>query len=135
MRLKASTDFGLRALMRLASDPEQAVSTADMARDLAISRHHLTKVIQTLAARGIVVTRRGFGGGFALARDANQIGLGEIVRLMEADQPLVECFRSDGGACTLTADCLLKNRLASARDAFFAQLDNTTLADLRLSAN
>jgi Rrf2 family nitric oxide-sensitive transcriptional repressor len=129
MRLKASTDFGLRALMRLAGEPERAISTSEMAQEMAISRNHLTKVIQSLAAGGIVVTRRGAGGGFALARAAEEVTLGEVVRLMEADQPIVECFRPDGGCCTLTPACRLKGRLAAAREAFLAELDRTTLAE------
>ena len=51
------------------------------------------------------------------------------MRDLEADQPLVECFRGDGGACVLTPRCRLKKRLAAARQAFLAELDTTTLAD------
>ena len=133
MRLKSSTDFALRALMRLAGAPERAFSTNDMARELGLSRHHLTKIVQALAAAGIVETRRGSGGGFALGRPAEAVTLGEVVRLLEADQALVECFRPDGGACTLTPNCRLKGRLAAAREAFLKELDDTTLAECAYS--
>lgn len=129
MRLKASTDFGLRALMRLAAEPDRAISTKEMAKELKISRNHLTKVIQTLVGGGFVVTQRGSGGGAALARSAHSLTLGEAVRLMEADQAIVECFRSDGGCCNLSPSCKLKGRLANAREAFLAELDRTTLAE------
>lgn len=129
MRLKSSTDFGLRALMRLAGQPEQAFSTNGMARELGISRHHLIKIVQTLSGAGLVATRRGSGGGFALARPAGEITLAEAVRVLEAGQALVECFRSDGGACNLMPDCRLKGRLAAAREAFLGELERTTLAD------
>ncbi|MEQ9326848.1 MAG: Rrf2 family transcriptional regulator [Rhodospirillales bacterium] len=129
MRLKSSTDFGLRALMILAGQPAQDYSTNDMARELGISRHHLIKIVQTLSAAGIVATRRGAGGGFALARPAGDITLGEAVRALEAGQALVECFRADGGACNLMPACRLKGRLAAAREAFLDELDGTTLAD------
>ena len=85
-----------------------------------MSRHHLTKIIATLAQAGIVATRRGGGGGAVLARPANQIRLGEVVRLLEAGQPLVECFQATGGACTVTGCCRLKARLRSAEAAFLA---------------
>ena len=111
MRLTSFTDFGLRALMRMASEPSRAFSTADLADEFALSRHHLTKIIATLAQAGIVATRRGGGGGAVLARPANQIRLGEVVRLLEAGQPLVECFQATGGACTVTGCCRLKARL------------------------
>ncbi|MEZ5924999.1 MAG: Rrf2 family transcriptional regulator [Hyphomicrobiaceae bacterium] len=129
MRLTQYTDFGLRALMRLAGTPDRSFTTEEIAQELAISRHHLTKVVRDLAARGVLTTRRGAGGGLALARPASEITLGEVVRHLEARHAIVECFRADGGACTLTPRCRLRRRVATAAEAFLAELDKTTLAD------
>jgi len=135
MRLTSFTDFGLRALMRMASNPEQAFSTAALASEFGLSRHHLTKIMAALAQAGIVVTRRGGGGGAMLARPAREIGLGEVVRVLEAGQVLVACFgASGGGACSLTGCCRLKARLHAAEAAFLADLDRATLADIALRA-
>ena len=128
MRLTSFTDFGLRALMRLAGEPERLFTTEEIAREFHISRHHLTKIVRELAAGGIVATQRGVGGGFRLARPAEQVTLGEIVRLLERRSPTAECFRADGGGCVLTPGCRLKARLADAREAFLNELDRTTLA-------
>jgi Rrf2 family nitric oxide-sensitive transcriptional repressor len=129
MRLTSFTDFGLRALMRLAGEPERVFTTDEIAREFAISRHHLVKVVRELADAGIVATQRGGGGGFRLARAAEAVTLGEVVRVLEARHALVECFRSDGGGCSLTPTCRLKNRLAKAANAFLAELDKTSLAE------
>jgi Rrf2 family nitric oxide-sensitive transcriptional repressor len=53
----------------------------------------------------------------------------KVVRGLEDDQPLAECFRADGGTCVLTPRCRLKKRLAAARQAFLDELDATSLAD------
>ena len=129
MRLTSFTDFGLRALMRLAGDPERVFTTDEIARTFGISRNHLTKVIRELATADIVATHRGAGGGFRLARPADDITLGEIVRALEARSALAECFRRDGGACVLTPECRLKGKLKAARGAFLEELDRTTLAE------
>jgi Rrf2 family nitric oxide-sensitive transcriptional repressor len=129
MRLTAFTDYGLRALMRLAGEPDNVLTTAELARELDISRHHLTKVVGELADGGFIATQRGAGGGFRLARPATRISLGEVVRRLEARHAIVECFRSDGGACTLLARCRLKGRLAAAAEAFLAELDKSSLAE------
>ncbi len=129
MRLTAFTDFGLRALMRLAGDPRRSFTTHEIATEFAISRHHLIKVVRALAEAGFVKTQRGAGGGFMLARPAHSITLGEVVRELEKGQPIVECFRADGGHCVLTPRCRLKKRLAAAREAFLRELDTTTLAE------
>lgn len=132
MRLTSFTDFGLRALMRMASDPARGFSTADLAEEFALSRNHLTKIIQRLAQGGIVTTRRGGGGGAMLAKPARDIRLGDVVRLLEEGQALVDCFAPGGGDCTITGCCRLKARLRAAEAAFLADLDRSTLADIAL---
>jgi Rrf2 family nitric oxide-sensitive transcriptional repressor len=129
MRLTAFTDFGLRALMRLAGEPTRSFSTKEIATEFDISRNHLTKVVRDLADGGFVATQRGAGGGFRLARSPETITLGEVVRMLERRHAVAECFRDDGGACVLTPHCRLKSKLAQAREAFFRELDATTLAE------
>lgn len=129
MRLTAFTDYALRALMRLAGEPDRTFTTDEIAREFVISRNHLTKVVRQLAEGGYVATHRGAGGGFRLARPAEKIKLGEVVRLLEARHAMVECFRADGGGCVLTPRCRLKGKLALATRAFIAELDRTTLAE------
>ena len=132
MRLTSFTDFGLRALMRMASLPDRAFSTAELADEFGLSRHHLTKIMAALAQAGIVTTRRGAGGGAMLARPPEHIRLGDIVRVLEDGQALVECFAVGGGACSITGCCRLKARLQRAEAAFLADLDRSTLADVAL---
>lgn len=129
MRLTTFTDFALRALMRLAGEPSRSFATGEIAAEFGISRNHLAKVVRDLADGGFIATQRGAGGGFSLARPAQAITLGEVVRALEKRQELVECFRRDGGACVLTPRCRLKGRLAAAREAFMRELDATTLAE------
>lgn len=132
MRLTFFTDYGLRMLMRMAQDPGRAFSTAELAQELDLSRNHLAKIMQHLARAGLIDTRRGGGGGAMLARPADEIRLGALVRLLEEGQPLVECFATDGGACTIDGRCRLKARLRSAEAAFLSDLDRSTLADIAL---
>jgi Rrf2 family nitric oxide-sensitive transcriptional repressor len=132
MRLTSFTDYGLRMLMRMASAPGRAYSTAELADEFNLSRNHLAKIMQRLARAGLIETRRGGNGGAVLARPAAEIRLGAVVRLLEEGQPLVECLAENGGACTLDGRCRLKARLRSAEAAFLADLDRSTLAAIAL---
>lgn len=132
MRLTSFTDYGLRALMRIASDTTRAWSTAEIADEFGISRNHLTKAMALLASEGFLATRRGGGGGAMLARPADTISIGDVVRVLERGQSLVECFQADGGACCITPVCQLKGMLAEAEQAFLAQLDQQRLSDCAL---
>jgi Rrf2 family nitric oxide-sensitive transcriptional repressor len=129
MRLLSSTDFALRVLMRLSAEPDAHVSTDTLARELVISRNHLHKIVQFLTEAGLVRTIRGAHGGVMLARPANEIKVGEVIRSREQDQALVECFRRDAGACTLLPRCRLRGMLDDAKNAFYQHLDRYTLAD------
>jgi Rrf2 family nitric oxide-sensitive transcriptional repressor len=129
MRLTSFTDYGLRALMRLAGEPDRSFTTDELAGELRISRNHLAKVVQELARAGYLKAQRGAGGGLRLSRAPDAISLGEIVRLLERRHAIVECFRADGGGCTLTAACRLRSKLAAAREAFLRTLDATALAE------
>ena len=129
MRLLASTDFALRILMRLAADPDRHRSTEVLAGEVGVPRNHLHKIVQDLAQAGIVRTLRGARGGVMLAQPPAGISVGAVVRHLEQDQALVECFRPDGGACCLSPDCRLRGVLWQGREAFLAVLDRRSLAD------
>ncbi len=135
MRLLTSTDFALRVLMRLAATPDAHVSTDALARQLVISRNHLHKIVQYLTEAGLVRTIRGARGGVMLARPASEIKVGEVIRDHEQDQALVECFRADGGACTLLPRCRLRGMLDAAKDVFYRYLDQYTLAECLAGSN
>ena len=134
MRLTSFTDYGLRMLMRMASAPERAFSTADLAGEFGLSRNHLSKIMQQLSRAGIVETRRGGGGGAMLARPAAELRLGQVIAVLEEDQPIVECFGSGTIHCTIDRHCRLKTRLRAAERAFLTDLDRSTLADIALPA-
>ncbi len=131
MRLLASTDIALRILMLLARQPAgQHLNVEVLARELGgLSRNHLHKIVQDLTALGVTRTLRGAGGGVMLAVSPDEVTIGTLVRQLEADQAVVECFRSDGCACTLVRDCRLRGMLRDARDSFYASLDGHTLAE------
>ncbi len=131
MRLLASTDFALRILMALGQrSPGETVTVETLAQTLGgLSRNHLHKIVQDLAALRIVKTTRGAGGGVTLAKAPREVRIGALVRALESDQALVECFRADHGCCTLDPGCRLRPMLRRARELFYQTLDDYTLAD------
>lgn len=131
MNLTRHTDYGLRVLMVLAKRPKEhskSISTAEIANAFQISLTHLQKVVQALSQNGFIHTSRGRGGGITLARGAEDIILGDVVRALEPDLNVVECF-SDS-RCALLPNCGLKPVLGRAVNAFLVELDKTTLSDV-----
>jgi Rrf2 family transcriptional regulator, nitric oxide-sensitive transcriptional repressor len=129
MRLTVFTDYALRVLLVLASRTEALVTIADVAAAFEISDAHLMKVAHVLGKTGWVDTVRGRNGGMRLAADPRRLHLGTVVQRLEADFAVVECFGT-GNRCVLTDGCGLQQALALAMQAFFAELDRYSLADL-----
>ena len=128
MQLSLHSDYALRVLMALATADRQ-LSVDDIARRYGISRNHLAKVAQRLHAEGLVETFRGRGGGMRLARPADEIVVGDVVRRFENLDSFVGCFAA-GPGCVVSGPCALKPALAGAVEAFLAHLDGYRLSDL-----
>lgn len=135
MRLTQWTDYTLRVLMYCASceGREQPVTISEVAESYKISRSHLTKIVQELAAQNLLETSRGRGGGMRLMRPAQDINVGSVVRSTETDFTLVECFDPVTSECRMTNHCRLQSVLAEAMESFFSVLDKMTLADLMVA--
>lgn len=129
MRLTRYTDYSLRVLMYLAVRPDGFGTIQSIAEAYDVSRNHLMKVVQELNRRGYIDTVRGKGGGMRLRLPPEEINVGRVVRDMESDLALVECFGPQN-RCVIAPECVLRNVLSDAMNAFMAVLDRYTLADL-----
>jgi Rrf2 family nitric oxide-sensitive transcriptional repressor len=130
VRLTIYTDYSLRLLMYLAVKNNGLTTIGEVADTYGIAKNHLTKVAHQLGLAGYVGTVRGKGGGLRLAKPADRIGLGEIVRHAEPDMALVPCFEPLCVPCPIVPACGLRGALHEARQAFLAVLDRYNIADL-----
>ena len=129
MRLTSFTDYSLRVLIYLATQPGRRATIAEISAKFQASENHLTKVVHFLATEGVLATVRGKGGGIGLARAPGDIGVGDVIRLTEGQAMPAECFGA-GSSCAIAPVCRLRGVLGEAVAAFFAVLDRYTLEDL-----
>lgn len=130
MKLTGFTDYSLRVLVYLAARPSHRATIAEIAQAFDVSEHHLTKVVHLLGRQGWIDTVRGKGGGMLLARQPRDICIGAVVRDTEGASMPAECFAPDGGHCAISSCCRLKGVLGEAVNAFYAVLDQYSLADI-----
>ena len=133
MKLTFHTDYALRMLIYISLKGGARSTIREVAEAYGISRNHLMKVTHQLQKLGYLDTLRGNGGGLALALPAEQIRLGELIRDLEPDLCIAECFREDNH-CIITADCKLRAVLSDALAAFIDSLNQYTLASLTVSS-
>ena len=126
MQLTKFSDYALRVLMYAHAAGDRLVTIEEMAKSYRISRAHLMKVVNALTRSGYLTAVRGRSGGLRLARPANEIVLGDVVRATEPDFALVECFAT-GNQCAITGCCRLPGVSNAALGAFLGVLDRHTL--------
>jgi len=130
LRLTAFTDYSLRVLIFLATDPDRRATIREIADTFGISQSHLMKVAHLLGRAGLLANVRGKGGGLELARAPRSINIGGVVRATEGAPMPAECFDRENGRCVITPVCTLRGVLREAVKSFYAVLDNYTLEDL-----
>lgn len=130
MKLTGYSNFALRSLQLAALRAPRLTRVEEVARAHNLSRAHITKIVHELGRAGYIETVRGRGGGFRLARPAELITVGEVVRLTEGPFELVECFNPSSNTCPLIGLCHLSAKFHEATRAFLAVLDGVTIADI-----
>lgn len=130
MKMSTYSDYSFRVLMFAALREPERVTVDEVAKTFGISRHHVVRVVYDLGRSGYLTTHRGIGGGFTLAHPPEEIRLGDVVRLGEEAETVIDCLDKPGLPCRIFPACRLKGVLDEAAAAFFAVLDRYTLADL-----
>jgi Rrf2 family nitric oxide-sensitive transcriptional repressor len=133
VKLTSYTNYALRTLQMAAIRAPHLVQIDEVAQAHRINRAHLTKIVHQLGQAGYLDTVRGPRGGLRLARPADEIVVGDVVRLTEGPLDLVECFSADRNTCKLLGICRLSAKLQEATQAFMAVLDDLTVAEIALN--
>lgn len=124
------TDYAVRMLLELAALGEREhLSTRELCRLQGIPHAFARRIVTELAAAGLVVTRRGSGGGAQLARPASSITIFDVVVALGDDVALTACVR-DAGACRLAESCTLQRVWGQADRAIEEYLRGQDLATL-----
>ena len=133
MQLTRFTDLGLRAMMLLAAgeSDERRVTTRAIAAGAGASEHHIAKAVSRLADLDLVHARRGRVGGLELTDAGRSVSVGWLIRRLEGDREVIDCVGKD--PCPLLPACRLRRALASAKEAFYGELDRYTITDLAAS--
>jgi Rrf2 family protein len=132
--LTKKAKYALKAAMHLARrTPAGAVLIADIADSERLPKKFLESILLTMKNRGLLVSRKGRGGGYALARPADRISFGEIVRIMDGPLAPVSCVSLTAyrpcEECANEQGCEVRTVMKRVRDAISDVLDATTLAD------
>lgn len=130
LKLTNATDYAIRIMQYIGSLPQgRIVHAADIAEAEDVPPSFAFKVLRTLARRGLLRSMRGPGGGFALAREASEISLLDVVECVEGPIQLLPCT-GDASTCGHECNCPAAAAFREASDALRDILARATLEDL-----
>ena len=126
--ISRTTEYALRAMVALASRPDEPMVTRDLADATKVPAGYLSKVLQSLGRAGLVRSNRGLGGGFFLAQPPDEITLYTVVQAVDPIQRIRSCplgLQAHGVKL-----CPLHRRLDNAMRMVEEAFRDTTLAEI-----
>jgi Rrf2 family protein len=128
--------YGLKAMVHLAGlTPGELAQVQDMANSNSIPKKFLDQILSELRNAGLVFSKKGKGGGYALARSPSEISVGQIVRVLDGPLAPIQCASVTAyrpcDDCSDERICTVRLMMVKARNAIASVLDNHTLADMR----
>ena len=130
MKLKASVDYGIRAIMYLAVKGSTC-SSREISEEMSVPRDYLIQLALRLRNAGLIKARPGKNGGYVLAKDASDITLDQIINAFDSDlkhvrQPMKKGRKvSDSAAAVRTMHAMVSDSL----DKFLSSISVQDLLD------
>lgn len=130
MIITRATDYSIRAVLRMAEHhPTSVISKHEICSAEGITPAFLAKILQPLIKNGIVRSKRGVAGGFALAKDPANLTVLDIMRAVEEPLELNKCLL-ENKPCDKECVCPVHDLWLEARDRFEDVFSKRSLADL-----
>src|SRR6266508_5142157 len=139
MKLSSQEEYGLRCLLRVGRvGPEGSVTISELSRSEGISEPNVAKMMRVLRNAGLVQSTRGQAGGYALARPAGEIHVGEVLATLGGrlyEPSFCDTHAGLSRLCTHMPDCSIRSVWRMLQNAVDQVLGKITLKDLLVSEN
>lgn len=129
MRISTKSQYGLRALIYLARS-KNVSSIKEIAKKEGIPFHYLEKIISKLEKKKIVKSKKGFGGGYFLARSPAKINLKEILKVLDGEFISIKCLEEKKQTCPNKKKCFAKKFWFKLKQSIDKTLKKITLQNL-----
>ena len=128
LKLTKKADYGLIALRHLGAARSSA-SAKDIADAYRIPLAMLSKILQSLARAGLLVSEQGTHGGYRLARDPRDITALEVIRTIDGPIILTHCF-TEHAECDQSDLCPVREPLRKVHEGILRLLSSITISDM-----
>ena len=131
LRIAKLTDYATGLMSQMARMPQRQVSAQQLGKELGLPTPTVAALLKKLTRAGLVVSARGVGGGYRLARDPKAISVAQVIRAIEGPVALTQCALGDG-ACALEAECATRGNWRLISHAVEVALEAVSLAEMAM---
>ena len=133
MRLSTTDIYAFQSLAFLGTQaPDKWTGSEEISEPTGVARPYLVRILATLSSNDIICSKKGTGGGYALAKPASELNLRDVMRAIDGPVAPLSCVSLNWGE-----DCIEENRCHArdkiwlkVRDAMLAALAEVSVADL-----
>lgn len=131
MKISTKGRYALRMLIDLAENNDKGfIALKEIAERQDISKKYLEQIIPILNRSGILMTNRGYQGGYRLAKEPNEVTVGEILRNTEGSMAPVACLEQTPNRCEKCSYCVTLPVWQGLEKVVNEYLDSITLQDI-----
>ena len=131
MNLTRTTQYALRILSLMASDPNKVYTSIYLYKKLEIPKKYLQRLLTDLSKNSLIESIQGRSGGFSIARKTDKIYLSEIIEAVEGFQKEPSCFFGFE-TCILDNPCAMHDVWSESQKSMINILSKTKLSDLNI---
>jgi Rrf2 family protein len=131
MKISTKGRYALRMLLDLAEHQNEGyVALKDIADRQEISKKYLEQIVPMLSKAGVLLTSRGYQGGYRLAKTPKDYTVGDILRITEGSLAPVSCLDTEENTCERASNCMTLGVWKGLNDVINEYLDSITLQNI-----
>ncbi|MBQ8451652.1 MAG: Rrf2 family transcriptional regulator [Clostridia bacterium] len=129
MKISTKGTYAVSIMTEIAKNENSFTTVSVLSSTTGFSEKYLEQIVSKLLKAKLLLSFRGSNGGYKLAKHANEISVGEILRATEGNMKSVSCME-EGAACDLASKCLTVNVWAGLNKVVNDYLNSVSLDDI-----
>ncbi|MBI5325984.1 MAG: Rrf2 family transcriptional regulator [Ignavibacteriae bacterium] len=131
IKLSKKIEYGILALQYIAVHSDKIVSAKEISEQMGIPYEFLSKTLQQLMKKGLIVSQHGIKGGYILGKNANDMTVKDIIIALEGKASFLDCFVSSNGLiCDRSPNCTIKDPMEKLQSKVMQVFNTTTIAEI-----
>lgn len=134
IRLSKLADYAIVLLTYFVGDAKATLTARELAAQSRLPLPTVSKITKGLCRGGLLMSQRGAGGGYSLARPAHEVSVVEIIAAVEGPIAITACSSAAPGLCEFEQVCPVRSNWQRLNGVVVGALQKVSLSDMQRPA-